>query len=463
VANNSRISKIGYFLVGVAVCILVTVSIWFAIKRLEGEPPGFHWEGPIHAIGASYTLRGLASDQKSGLKKLWIAIIQQGKEVILFDQTFPSKGFLMGGAVRKQSVSIDIKASDLGLRDGEALLRVALWDYSYRGWWSGNRFYEEHKVVIDTKPPVIEMITQNHNLNQGGTGLAIYRVSEPIDTSGVQVDERFFPGSSGLFADSSMFVGFFALPHDKGTKAQLYVTATDRAGNTSRTGFSHYINTKTFRQDTIHISDAFLEKKMPEFDSSIGVGHSPASLLEKFLAVNRDLRQANHKTIENACQHSDAQLHWTGAFLRLPGSARRAGFAERRVYYYQGRAIDHQTHLGIDLASTAHSPVPAANSGRVAFAEELGIYGKTVIIDHGFGLFSLYGHLSRMQVTRDQMVSKGEIIGLTGSTGLAGGDHLHFSILIHETFVNPVEWWDPAWIKHNITDKLARAKGQTKG
>jgi murein DD-endopeptidase MepM/ murein hydrolase activator NlpD len=463
VANKSRTSKVGYFLVGIVVCAVATASIWFAIKRLEGQPPEFRWEGPICAMGASYTLRGLASDQKSGLKKLWIAIIQQGKEVILFDQTFPSKGFLMGGAVRKQSVSMNIKASDLGLRDGEALLRVALWDYSCRGWWSGNRFYAEHKVVIDTKPPVIEVITHNHNLNQGGTGLAIYRVSEPIDTSGVQVGDRFFPGSSGLFPDSSVFVGFFALPHDKGSEAQLYVTATDRAGNTSRTGFSHFINTKTFRQDAIHISDAFLEKKMPEFAGFLGMGHPPASLLEKFLAVNRDLRQANHETIEDACQNSDAQLHWTGAFLRLPGSARRAGFAERRTYHYQGRAIDHQTHLGIDLASTAHSPVPAANSGRVAFAEELGIYGKTVIIDHGFGVFSLYGHLSRMQVTRDQMVSKGEIIGLTGSTGLAGGDHLHFSMLIHETFVNPVEWWDPAWIKHNITDKLARVNGQIKG
>ncbi len=462
-ANKSRISKVGYFLVGVVVCALATASIWFAIKSLEGEAPEFHWEGPIHPIGASYTLRGLASDQKSGLKKLWIGIIQQGKEAVLFDQTFPSKGFLMGGTVREQSVSMDIKASDLGLREGDAVLRVALWDYSYRGWWSGNRFYAEHKVVIDTKAPVIEVFTHNHNVNQGGTGLAIYRVSEPIDTSGVQVDERFFPGSSGLFPDSSAFVGFFALPHDKGAKAQLYVTATDRAGNTSRTGFSHYINTKTFRQDTIDVSDAFLEKKMPEFDSFMGVGHSPASLLEKFLAVNRDLREANHKTIEDACQDSDAQLHWTGAFLRLPGSARRAGFAQRRTYHYQGRAIDHQTHLGIDLASTAHSPVPAANSGRVAFAEGLGIYGKTVIIDHGFGLFSLYGHLSRMQVTRDQMVSKGEIIGSTGSTGLAGGDHLHFSILIHGTFVNPVEWWDPAWIKHNITDKLALATGEIKG
>ncbi len=458
-ANKSRISRVAYFLVGVAVCVLAAASIWLAMKRLEGEPPEFRWQGPIHDIGASYTLRGLASDRKSGLKKLWIAIVQQGKEVILFDQTFPSKGFLMGGAVRKQSVSMDVKPHDLGLTDGEALLRVALWDYSCRGWWSGNRFYGEQKLAIDTEPPMIEVITRHHNLNQGGTGLAVYRVSEPVATSGVQVDERFFPGSSGLFADSSLFVGFFALPHNKGTGTRLSVMATDRAGNTSRTGLAHHINNRTFKQDSIRISDAFLERKMPEFEAPLGVGQPPASLLDKFLAVNRDLRQANHKAIRDACRDSDAKLYWTGPFLRLPGSARRAGFAERRTYRYHGRAIDHEVHLGIDLASTAHSAVPAANNGRVAFAQELGIYGKAIIIDHGCGLFSLYGHLSRVQVTRDQMVSKGKIIGFTGSTGLAGGDHLHFSILIHETFVNPVEWWDPVWIKHNISDKLARARG----
>jgi murein DD-endopeptidase MepM/ murein hydrolase activator NlpD len=125
--------------------------------------------------------------------------------------------------------------------------------------------------------------------------------------------------------------------------------------------------------------------------------------------------------------------------------------------------VDHQVHLGIDLASTAHSPIPAANGGRVAFAQELGIYGKTIVIDHGLGLFSLYGHLSRMGVAKDQMVSKGEIIGSTGSTGLAGGDHLHFSMLVHDTFVNPVEWWDPAWIKNNISEKFAHAPGPIKG
>jgi murein DD-endopeptidase MepM/ murein hydrolase activator NlpD len=198
---------------------------------------------------------------------------------------------------------------------------------------------------------------------------------------------------------------------------------------------------------------------MPEFKDFLETVDSSAPLIDRFIAVNRHLRRSNHKMLVQALKQTDAKLYWTGAFIRLPHSAQKAGFADRRKYVYDGRTVDQQVHLGIDLASTSQSPVPAANNGRVAFAEYLGIYGKTVIIDHGFGLFSMYGHLSRIEVEKEQVVSKGEVIGFTGTTGLAGGDHLHYAMMVGHTFVNPVEWWDSTWIKHNVTDKLERVKG----
>ena len=151
-------------------------------------------------------------------------------------------------------------------------------------------------------------------------------------------------------------------------------------------------------------------------------------------------------------------MHWKDRFLRLPKSAPRAGFADDRTYLYKGKVIDQQTHLGIDLASLKHSPVPAANHGVVVFADRLGIYGRTVLIDHGFGLFSMYAHLNQITANVGQKVSKGDILGKTGNTGLAGGDHLHFGMLVHDTFVNPIEWWDAAWIKNNITSKIEMVK-----
>jgi murein DD-endopeptidase MepM/ murein hydrolase activator NlpD len=438
-------------------CGLAIPLVGMIAMSFEGEMPAFQIGSPIQTIGTSYTLQGWASDQKSGLRRVWVAILQQGNERILFEQTFPSQGLLRRGLSQNQRVSIEINSEALGLDNGEALLRVAVWDYSYRNWLAGNRTYEEHKILIDTQPPMIDVLTTTHNLNQGGTGLTIYRISETGTINGVQVAGSFFRGYPGFFSDPDLYVAFFAVPYDQGPESEIYVSATDPAGNSRQNRFTYHINQKNFKEDTITIPDAFLRRKIPEFEGALDKGIPSASPIEKFKAINRHLRQANHETLKDICKGSDAKLYWEGKFMRLPNSARKAGFAEHRKYKYDGRTVDEQVHLGIDLASTGHSPVPAANNGRVVLAAYLGIYGKTVLLDHGFGLFSMYGHLSRIEVEKDQMIAKGDVIGYTGMTGLAGGDHLHYSMIVGHTFVNPIEWWDPNWIKHNVTNKLSLA------
>ena len=137
----------------------------------------------------------------------------------------------------------------------------------------------------------------------------------------------------------------------------------------------------------------------------------------------------------------------------MPGAG-RAQYADQRTYVYQGKAVDEETHLGVDIASLAQSEVRAANKGKVIFAEYLGIYGNTIILDHGQGLYSLYCHLSSIGVTPGSIAEKGQPMGKTGSTGMAGGDHLHLSMLVHGIFVTPVEWWDQHWIDVNIKAAL---------
>jgi murein DD-endopeptidase MepM/ murein hydrolase activator NlpD len=90
----------------------------------------------------------------------------------------------------------------------------------------------------------------------------------------------------------------------------------------------------------------------------------------------------------------------------------------------------------------------------VLFADWLGIYGECVILDHGMGIGSLYGHLSSIDVKPDEAVRKGQPLGRSGLTGMAGGDHLHFTMLLHGRPVNPVEWWDPHWIEDRVERKL---------
>jgi murein DD-endopeptidase MepM/ murein hydrolase activator NlpD len=195
---------------------------------------------------------------------------------------------------------------------------------------------------------------------------------------------------------------------------------------------------------------------MPDFDGKFPES-SQENPLELFLKVNRELRQRDNEAFYGATEKTEKEILWKGGFLRLPGSANRARFADHRTYFYGGKVIDRQVHMGIDLASTKHASVPAANRGKVVFTGEQGIYGNTVILDHGYGLFTLYAHLSQIRAVVGSIVDKGEIIGKTGMTGLAGGDHLHYGTLIHQTYVNPIEWWDENWIKNNVSDKIDNA------
>jgi murein DD-endopeptidase MepM/ murein hydrolase activator NlpD len=129
---------------------------------------------------------------------------------------------------------------------------------------------------------------------------------------------------------------------------------------------------------------------------------------------------------------------------------------------YKGKQVDHQVHLGFDLSDTANAPVHVANDGRVVWADSLGIYGNCVVVDHGYALQSIYGHMNRIDVKVGDMVKKNQSLGVAGATGLAGGVHVHFSMQIDGVQINPVEWWDEHWIHDRILSKLDPTLAQAK-
>ena len=439
--------------------VLIPVT-WMLVYKFEGRKPIVDMTLPSLYLKKSYEMSLKVTDPKTGLRKIMVSIMQQGKEKILLDKQYESTGFLgvyPGSKIIKDAFIIPVHSWQYGMTDGDAVIRIMVSDYSWRGWGKGNISYIEKKVIIDSKPPKVSVLTKRHNIESGGTALVIYKLFEENIKTGVIVGENFFPGHPGLFEDKDIYTAFFALSHMQGPGTQMSVMAEDMAGNTTKRGFHHYIRDKKFKTDILNISDGFLEEKIPDFDVGVKNGSFQGeknSLLEKFLHINDETRKNNVEKILSIPQVSENKKYWDGRFLRLHGSARRAGFADHRIYKYKGKEIDRAIHMGVDLASTANAPVKAANSGRVVFTEFIGIFGNTVVIDHGFGLCSLYSHLNQISVNKGDMAKKGDDIGFTGVTGLAGGDHLHFSMIVHNVFVNPVEWWDDLWIKNNITSKI---------
>jgi murein DD-endopeptidase MepM/ murein hydrolase activator NlpD len=238
------------------------------------------------------------------------------------------------------------------------------------------------------------------------------------------------------------------------TSSDVRLVAADATDNEGEVRFIDKLTPRKFKEDIVELTDAFIGKVVPEIMGQTSDLRDRGNPIDNYLAINKELRARNAEEIKELAKQSRPELLWNRPFLQLRNGKVMAIFADYRSYSYQGRIVDHQTHLGYDLAATRHAPVPAANDGVVVLARYFGIYGNAVIIDHGCGIMSLYGHLSSLNTSAGQKVARGDVIGQTGETGLAGGDHLHFAILLDGLPVNPVEWWDRHWIQDRIARKL---------
>jgi murein DD-endopeptidase MepM/ murein hydrolase activator NlpD len=262
--------------------------------------------------------------------------------------------------------------------------------------------------------------------------------------------------------DPAVRVAFFALLFDQDVNTPMRVYARDPAGNTARADFDHRTFPKPFKRSQIQLDAKFLDRVVPAILEGTSEIKPEGDVLAKFLVINGDLRRRNAEKIASFAKQTSPQLLWRGiVFHPFTNSAVESAFADHRTYFDQGKEVDRQVHLGFDLAKIAGTPIVAANRGKVLFADELGIYGNCVILDHGMGVQSLYAHLSSIEVKAGQEVDKEQPLGRSGMTGLAGGDHLHFTMLVNGHMVNPVEWWDSHWIEDRILRKLRTAGGGT--
>jgi murein DD-endopeptidase MepM/ murein hydrolase activator NlpD len=325
-------------------------------------------------------------------------------------------------------------------------------------------------LQVRLEPPRISVASLHHFVNHGGAEFVVYRVSPPDVGSGVRVGTTEFPGYPGAGAglsDAGLHVAFFALAHDQDLNAPIAVFARDGAGNEASTPLDHRIFPKPFAKSRIEIDQRFLDRVVPAITAGTpSLGATPAAgsdLVPAFLKINGELRQQNNATIAALASKTKPEILWGSAFAQLGNTAVQSRFADYRTYFFGGKEIDRQVHLGFDLASTAQAPVHASNRGTVLLASFLGIYGNCVIIDHGMGVQTLYAHLSSIDVREGDSVEKDQVIGRTGITGLAGGDHLHFTLLVGGTAVNPVEWWDPHWIEDRVFRKIREAGGTPPG
>jgi murein DD-endopeptidase MepM/ murein hydrolase activator NlpD len=452
------------YLVGLElVFALLAGGAWFVAGRMGG--PSIEFKRPEKFVGTSAPLELAIGSPVTGVSSLTIAVEQNGK-------TFPVYSLGEAGAeIKEQGAEAFRLTKTIGrenlpeLKSGPARIVAR----ASRPVLYGLRTVEStaaRDVQVRLERPRVAVVSSHHFVNHGGAEAVVYRVSPPEAASGVLVGDIEYPGFAAKDAgapgvtitDPALRVAFFALRHDQDLKTPIRVFARDEAGNTGRADFDYRVFPKPFKKSSIPLEDKFLEKVVPSILEGTRDVNPSGDNLQKFLVINGELRRKNNEKIASFADQTAPAMLWGGqVFYAFKNTGVQSAFADHRTYVYKGKEVDRQVHLGFDLAEVSNSPIRASNRGKVLFADELGIYGNTVIIDHGLGVQSLYAHLSSIDVKPGDTVQKEQQIGRSGMTGMAAGDHLHFTMLIDGQMVNPVEWWDAHWIEDRILRKLRDA------
>jgi hypothetical protein len=378
---------------------------------------------------------------KHGISKLTATLEQDGKQYSAWQSASASKSaettfdFNLGAKTTPQ------------LHDGKAKLILD----AVSGSLLHGTSRLEREVNVVTQPPTVSADSDQHYLYLGMADMATMDVAGSYTAAGVRVGDQVFRawpmpnGKPGLFA---LFAFAWNMP--VGTTPMVY--ASNGSGVDPSTPLTVIFPKKeqpVYTQHEIQVSDQFMQKVLGELDPS-GSGDPVA----RFVKINNEMRKSNNKTLADLRLKTADKFLWSQPFTRQPHSQAEATFADVRSYVYHGLKIDQQVHLGYDLAVTQHIGVEASNDGIIVWAAPLGIYGNCIVVDHGYGLQTIYGHLSRIDVHVGDTVKRSQVMGLSGMTGMAGGDHVHFAMQLDGVQIDPKEWWDAHWIKDHIARRV---------
>lgn len=435
----------GKFFIVLLVMVLILVGIPAATLFLMSSHSVLTFSPPPKVIGVDTPVT-LRISNPHGVRRITAMVEQDGARSTLSETRNPARRL---SSWKEQEPDQDFhfmagKKEAANLKEGKARVIVEVQSNDLRG--SDDSITAEVNVVL--RPPSVSADGFQHYINQGGSEMVLLTASGAWSEAGVRVgNDRYtsFPAPGS----ATQRLALFAYPWDLPTTTVPLVFAQNGAGIEAKAGFWFKVFPKKFRMRDLVIDDQFLTKVVNQIDPN-GTG----DLLTRFLKINGEMRRQNNAMLAGLRLKTADHFLWTQAFLQLANSRVESEFADVRSYIYNGKKVDQQVHLGFDLAVSAHTPVVAANDGKVVWAAPLGIYGNCIVVDHGCGLQSIYGHLSEIAVKEGDTVMRGQEMGKSGSTGLAGGDHLHFSMQVGGVEVNPVEWWDAHWIKDHVQDRL---------
>jgi murein DD-endopeptidase MepM/ murein hydrolase activator NlpD len=388
-----------------------------------------------------------------GLKSFELVLSDGTQSVIvgqgIFDTLTKKKTLLVN---YPKSKVLDLKANKL-------TLQISVTDKSMWNMLQGNSSTKTIDIHVDYRKPNVNILSNSYSITQGGSALVVFQASDTnLDKLYVEAGGNKFTAQP--YKDEGYYAALIAWPFDK-KEFKAKVIAVDKAKNKRTADIPFYVKSHHYKVSWIKASDKFIDGKITDLASSDPEYSNIDDRLERFVAINETMRLKNEDLIHGLSKviSTDLLEKWkVTKFYPLRNGQKVASYGDERHYYYKNKdhKVSHSFHVGYDLASTRMATIKTSNAGTVVYANENGIYGNMPMIDHGLGLYSLYGHCSQLLVNEGDEVSVGQAIAKTGVSGLALGDHLHFGLLVQGIEVRPVEWFDQSWIRKNI-DNIFKA------
>ena len=389
----------------------------------------------------------------SGIKYVRVSLSDGKNSVNLIEKLYTS-------ILKQQTIAIKFPKTGFTSLKKNFKLFIEVTDDSKWNFFSGNSSKKVVNIKIDRRRPELFIINNSYKIIKGGVATVVFKAKDlNLKELYIQTNfgKRFYPTP---FYKKDYFVSLIAWPVEQ-KKFRATIVATDDAGNITKVPVRLFYVNKKYRVSKISLSDRFLDGKISDLIAENNPGLISASKIEKFKYINETLREDNEKVIQNHTTPTDKDMinnFYQKRFYPLRNGKAVASFGDHRYYSYKKQQISEAWHLGLDLASVAGAKIRTQNSGVVVFADPNGIYGNNLIIYHGLGLYTLYGHCSNFLVNKGDQVKAGQVIANTGSTGLALGDHLHFGVLVQGVEVRPEEWMDRSWMKTNVFNIIKTSK-----
>lgn len=449
--KGRKANKKGFlnYLITIAIASILGVGTYFYLM------PQIEYQKPKVTLNHKTTwnkktpLIANFADEDSGIKKYRITYIDNGSEILIAQNTLETP---------QKTLQITIKPDDIKSQSKNIKLILAATDDS--NWnFGGNEIISEFNLLVDVVAPKITILSNSYGVRFGGSFAVAANIIDDNFESAYLLFNNSAKFNLNQFYKNESYFAIASWPTNEAYLNNVQIIAKDKAGNESVTRVPIYAKNFESKKDIIQIDNNFINSSVAKLDEL--KGKTFINTTEAFLHFNRVVRNQNISTLAKLGQKADKTFKndfVLAKFEKLQGSAQLAGFGDKRIYVKDNIIIDEQYHLGIDFGSVKNAPIFVSNGGKVAFVGNLGIYGKTLVIDHGFGIMSLYAHTNSQDVKLGDIVSANQKIANTGMSGAVFGDHLHFGILVGGFEANPNEWLDEEWINNQIRSVAIEAK-----